>query len=210
MGFAVLNKFDLADRLLASIDYPIKDLVIINNSGNKLWSPTKPEIVERLWHIEVPYGIGLQAAQNLIIKSTPYASKWLLVNDDCQFLPGTLEKLNSDATVDSITFAKIYPVWSAFFIGEQVVDQVGLFDESFYPIYFCDNDYERRAKNLNIKFNNSDAEIAHSSGSTSRDFPEANYKTFKNNEALLNQKIAEEDFSNHGWRLSIRRNNRWD
>ena len=57
IGFATLSKFDLADRLLASIDYPVQDLVVVNNSGTKQWIPTKPDSVKNLWHIEVPYGL---------------------------------------------------------------------------------------------------------------------------------------------------------
>ena len=35
LGFAVLNQFDRADRLLASIDYPVEHLVVVNNSGKR-------------------------------------------------------------------------------------------------------------------------------------------------------------------------------
>jgi len=41
LGFATISKFDLADRLLRSIDYPVEHLVIVNNSGTKQWQPDK-------------------------------------------------------------------------------------------------------------------------------------------------------------------------
>jgi hypothetical protein len=82
LGFCTLKRFDLADRLLASIDYPVEHLVVVNNSGSRTWQPKKPELVKHLWHIEVPFGLGLVGAWNLIVKATPYAPYWVLVNDD--------------------------------------------------------------------------------------------------------------------------------
>jgi hypothetical protein len=38
LGFCTLKRFDLAERLLASIDYPVEHLVIIDNSGTKTWT----------------------------------------------------------------------------------------------------------------------------------------------------------------------------
>jgi hypothetical protein len=53
LGFATLKRFDLADRLLASIDYPVEHLVIVNNSGSvRPTQPKKPDLgCENLWHI---------------------------------------------------------------------------------------------------------------------------------------------------------------
>ena len=72
LGFATLTKFDLAQRLLDSIDYPVNHLIIVNNSGTKSWQPEiSKEFVRNLWHIEVPHGLGANGAWNLIVKSTP-------------------------------------------------------------------------------------------------------------------------------------------
>ena len=88
LGFCTLKRFDLADRLLASIDYPVEHLVIVDNSGTQSWNPVVPQFVKNVWLIRVPYGLGLVGAWNLIIKSTPYAPYWLLINDDAWFEPG--------------------------------------------------------------------------------------------------------------------------
>lgn len=82
LGFATLKRFDLADRLLASIDYPVEHLVIVDNSGTQSWTPSQPDKVKNLWLIRVPNGLGLVGAWNLIVKSTPHAPYWVLVNDD--------------------------------------------------------------------------------------------------------------------------------
>jgi len=211
LGFPTLSRFDLAERLLASIDYPVKDLVIINNSGKQTWKPVKPELVERLWHIEVPYGLGLQDAWNLVIKATPYASRWLLVNDDCQFEPGALQVIDEQAKPDALTFTDCFPVWSAFVLGEEIVDKVGLFDASFYPLYFCDNDYERRVDNLGLPKRHIPAKVHHVNSASKYDGnTERNDYTFIRNAALFNRKKEQQDFTDHGWSLQIRRENRWD
>ena len=64
LGFAVYSQFDKADRLLASIDYPVEHLVIVDNSGLATWEPKQPEQVKNLWLLRVPYGLGLVGAWN--------------------------------------------------------------------------------------------------------------------------------------------------
>ena len=51
LGFATLTKFDLAQRLLDSIDYPVEKLVIVDNSGKKSWIPEVNEFVKETWVI---------------------------------------------------------------------------------------------------------------------------------------------------------------
>ena len=211
LGFPTLSRFDLAQELLDSIDHPVKDLVIVDNSGLQEWEPKVNHFVERAWFIRVPYGLGLQGAQNLIIKSTPYAPRWLLVNDDCRFEPGALAKIDAEAKPDALTFTDCFPVWSAFVIGEEVVDKVGLFDESYYPLYYCDNDYERRADNLGIPKRHIAAKVHHLNSATKyHGNTVRNDVTFARNGGLFQSKINANDFTDHGWQLKIRRGNRWD
>lgn len=211
MGFPTLSRFDLAQELLDSIDHPINHLVIVDNSGKMEFEPRVNHFVANAWIIRVPYGLGLQGAWNLIIKSTPYADRWLLVNDDCKFQPGALAIIDAEAKSDAITFTDTQPVWSAFVLGEEVVDKVGLFDESFYPIYYCDNDYERRADNLGIPKRHISARVHHVNSATKYDGNTArNDFTFARNGGRLQSKINNNDFSDHGWSLRVRRENRWD
>lgn len=211
LGFPTLSRFDLADELLASIDHPVKHLIVVNNSGKRNWQPTKPDLVENIWHIEVPFGLGLQAAWNLVIKSTPYAPRWLLVNDDCRFEAGALKIIDEMAKPNALSFTNCAPVWSAFVLGEEIVKRVGLFDEAFYPLYYCDNDYERRVDNLNLSKVNLPAKVHHHNSATKyHNNTERNDYTFNRNGALYREKIANNDFSNHGWSLELRRDHRWD
>jgi len=150
LGFCTLKRFDLADRLLSSVDYPVEHLVVVDNSGTQSWNPVKPDLVRNMWVIRVPFGLGLVGAWNLIIKSTPYAPYWVLVNDDAYFEPGALEIVAGQVDTEALNFLDIVPQWSAVVFGEGMIDKVGLYDERFYPLYFDDNDLERRVDKAGI------------------------------------------------------------
>lgn len=207
LGFATYSRHDLAEQLLASIDHPVEHLVIINNSGSKLWQPTKPDLVQNLWHIEVPFGLGLVGAWNLIVKSTPYAPYWLLVNDDCLFEPGSLQTIADQANPEGLGHPKVAPLWSAIVLGEGIVREAGLYDERFYPLYFDDNDYERRIKEKNLLTYTINAGIAHTNSASIN--PERNAVSYQRNNELHQLKSSSSDNS-WTWTLQTRRDNRWD
>ena len=211
LGFAVLSRFDLADRLLESIDYPVEHLVVVNNSGTKSWEPIKPDMVEKLWHIEVPFGLGANGAWNLIIKSTPYAPYWVLPNDDSWFEPGALETIANNVRSDAFNFVNVEPKWSCVVPGEGAVLKANLWDEIFYPIYFDDDDYERRLKHFEVPFHHINATVHHNNSSTLKSgYEDQNNRTFARNRSININKIASDDNSVRGWNLKIRRENRWD
>lgn len=211
LGFCTLKRFDLADRLLASIDYPVEHLVIIDNSGLQTWNPTKPDNVGKLWLIRVPFGLGLVGAWNLIVKSTPYAPYWVLVNDDAWFEPGALESIAKEVDTQALNFLDIVPQWSAVVFGEGMVEKVGLYDERFYPLYFDDNDLERRVDHAGVPKKTIQAKVHHENSSTLKSgFEQANTRSYKNNHYIYNWKETNQDFTQGEWSLAIRRANRWD
>ena len=211
LGFLTYSRFDLADRLLQSIDYPVEHLVIVDNSGKREWQPKKPDQVKNLWLIQVPNGLGYGGGLNLIIKATPFAPYWLLVNDDAYFAEGALKKINEQADPEAINFLSIMPKWSGFALGEGAVLKAGLFDERFHPIYFEDNDYERRLMNSGVPAKFIHAVLEHDNSSTlNSGFHSQNDKTFHANQKLFQRKVAEADFSQGEWDLGIRRVNAWD
>jgi GT2 family glycosyltransferase len=210
LGFAVYSQFDKANRLLASIDYPIEHLVIIDNSGKKSWKPKQPENVKNLWFIQVPYGLGLVGAWNLIIKSTPYAPYWVLVNDDAWFESGALETIAKEVNTEALNFVDIVPDWSCVVFGEGAIAKAGLYDERFYPLYFDDNDLDRRMVNAGVNINRINAKVHHENSSSLSGKSSQNNRSYAANQILMNKKVSEEDFSPGYWDLTIRRNNRWD
>lgn len=211
LGFCTLKRFDLAERLLASIDHPVEHLVIVDNSGTQSWNPVKPEWVENLWLIRVPFGLGLVGAWNLIIKSTPYAPYWVLVNDDAWFEPGSLKAISEDVDTEALNFLNIVPAWSAVVFGEGMVEKVGLYDERFYPLYFDDNDLERRVDQAGVPKKTIQAKVHHENSSTLKSgFQDKNAVSYVRNQKLFDQKSNEEDYSQGEWSLAVRRANRWD
>lgn len=207
VGFATVSRFDLANRLLASIDYPVEHLVIVDNSGLARWNPVKPDFVVNMWVLRVPYGLGLVGAWNLIVKSTPYAPYWVLVNDDAWFEPGSLARIEAEVDPEALNFLGITPEWSAPVFGEGMVRKVGLYDERFYPLYFDDNDLERRCVAADVPIKRHNIPVGHNN-SSSIDH-RYNDKTYAANSKLFELKSAEDDNS-WTWDLDIRRNNRWD
>jgi len=211
LGFLTYSRFDLADRLLQSIDHPVEHLVIVDNSGKREYQPVKPDLVKNLWFIQLPHGLGYSGGLNLIVKTTPFAPYWLLVNDDTVFQPGALQKIADQVDTEAINFLSIMPKWSGFVLGEGAVLKAGLFDERFHPIYFEDNDYERRLIAAGVKAKFINAELGHDNSSTlNSGFHSQNDKTYYANQRLYQSKVDANDLTAGEWDLGIRRVNAWE
>lgn len=211
VGFATLKRFDLADRLVKSIDYPVEHLVIVDNSGTGTYLPPENENVLHTWVLPMPYGLGLVGAWNLVIKATPYAPFWLLVNDDAWFEQGALQTIARGVKTNTINFVNIAPKWSCVVFGEGMISRVGLYDENFYPLYFDDDDLERRVSEAGLVPNFIEARVGHDNSSTlASGFQEVNSRTYAANAKRFNQKVLDNDFSGGNWSLDVRRANRWD
>ena len=211
LGFATLSRFDLAQRLLDSIDYPVEKLVIVDNSGKKSWLPEPNEFVKELWTIRLPHGLGANGAWNLIIKSTPFAPYWVIPNDDSYFEPGALQTIAEQVDPQKFNFVDVNPKWSCVVPGEGAVATAGLWDEVFHPIYYDDDDYEWRMKMLGVEFNDIPAKVHHDNSSTLHSgFHDVNSATFARNRTVFRNKVVDNNTNEIGWSLKIRRENRWD
>ena len=211
LGFATLSRFDLAQRLLDSIDYPVEHLVIVDNSGKKEFEPKTSEYIQNTWVIRVPHGLGANGAWNLIIKSTPHAPYWVIPNDDSWFESGALEQIAKNVDTNAFNFVRVEPKWSCVVPTEGSVMKAGLWDEIFHPVYYDDDDYEWRMKELGVPFNTIDAIVHHDNSSTLKSgFNERNSITFNRNHSVFSNKVAAHDLGTRGWSLKVRRDNRWD
>ena len=211
LGFATLARFDLAQRLLDSIDYPVEKLVIVDNSGKKSWIPEPNEFVKETWTIRLPHGLGANGAWNLIIKSTPFAPYWVIPNDDSWFEPGALQKIAEQVDPSKFNFVDINPKWSCVVPGEGAILTAGLWDEIFHPIYYDDDEYEWRMNLLGVEFNHIAATVHHDNSSTLKSgFNEKNQLTFSNNKSAFINKVASNNTNEIGWSLKVRRANAWD
>jgi GT2 family glycosyltransferase len=212
----VLNRYDLLDRMVSSIDHPVGHLLIIDNGASNVLEDMGidvPACVEHTTYLPMPANLGVAASWNLGIKSFPYADRWFITSNDVRFEPGALQRL-SEARSDEITLSAMLPHWQAFALGYEAVKRVGgLFDESFFPAFCEDNDYQRRAEHAGVKVVHIDVPMIHDNSSTINSDPvllQKNARTFPTNAAYFHDKVAREDYSPGSWSVERRRLNGWE
>jgi len=211
----VLNRYDLLDRMVSSIDYQVGHLLIIDNGASTVMEDMGvdvPACVEHTTYLPMPANLGVAASWNLGIKSFPYAERWFIASNDVQFHPGALQTL-SEARTDEITLSAMFPHWQVFALGYEAVKRVGLFDEGFFPAFCEDNDYQRRADHAGVKVVHIDVPMIHDNSSTINSDPallEKNARTFPTNAEYFYDKCAREDYSAGGWSVERRRLNGWE
>jgi len=211
----VLNRYDLLQRMLDSIDHPVKHLLIIDNGAADVLEDMAidvPACVEHTTYLPMPANLGVAASWNLGIKSFPYDDRWFIVSNDVRFEPGALQRL-SEARSDEITLSSMFPHWQAFALGYEAVKRVGLFDERFFPAFCEDNDYTFRAEQAGVTIRSIEVPMIHDNSSTinsDQELLQKNSRTFPTNAALYHDKVARADFSAGFWDVERRRLNGWE
>jgi GT2 family glycosyltransferase len=206
----VLNRYDLLQRMLDSVDIEVAHLLIIDNGlGTEIFELS--DKFAKVTHLRMPANLGVAGSWNLGIKSFPYANRWFIVSNDVVFRPGALEKL-ATARRDEITLTAAAPNWQAFALGDEAVTDLGLFDEcGFYPAYFEDNDYMRRAAFAGVNIRKLDLDLTHDNSSTIKaGYQSKNDKTFFANQRLYQAKVDSNDYTAGTYSLDIRRENGWE
>lgn len=208
----VLTRWDLLDRMINSINYPVKDLIIINNGARSYdYVPVWNQWVSKIWHFRMPSNLGVASSWNLGIKSTPMADYWLISNFDVEWGGDSLKMFHEISRKDKLVLSNGAPNWCAFSVGWKVIDKVGLFDEALHPAYFEDNDYERRCEHHGIEVQQSFIPIAHDNSSTLKaGYEQENNLSFSNNFNYYDDKRKNKDYSQGTWSLKRRRHNSWD
>ena len=204
----VLNRYDLLQRMLDSVDVQVEHLLVIDNgTGADL---TFSDKFKKVTVLDMPANLGVSGSWNLGIKSFPYAERWFIISNDVQFNPGALAEL-SKARRDEITLTARFPHWQAFALGDEAVSDIGLFDESLFPAYFEDNDYTRRAEFVGVNIRRLEIEVSHENSSTIKaGYQDKNAKTYAANDRYFASKIANNDYTPGDWSLDIRRENGWE
>lgn len=204
----VLAKYELLERMIASIDHPVGNLIVIDN-GDEL-DCVGSRWAERVTLLNMPANLGVAGSWNLGIKCAPFASWWLIANFDVTWPPGSLARFAEEAERNTLLLGGGSPSWCAFALGDQVVERVGLFDERFHPAYFEDNDYTTRVEAAGYQVRHSDVPVHHYNSSTlDAGYRQLNERTFPANAAWHASKQASNDQS-WGWDLKRRRDLTWD
>jgi GT2 family glycosyltransferase len=210
MVVPILNRPELLDRMLSSVDHPVDTLVIIDNGG--VVDPSlNPQWASRTHVLTMPSNLGVATSWNLGIKSTPFAPWWLIVNSDVTWRSGLLARFDTGDAREVLRLSGCIPPWCAFGIGEDVVNSVGLFDEAIHPAYFEDTDYERRCKAAGVPIHLSGITVDHDNSSTlDGGYHDANARTYAENRAYSMSKSYRGDMSEGRWSLKRRRDLSWD
>lgn len=135
----VLNNFKGFTELIESVDIDIRPIIIDNWNDNL--------------GVSIGWNMGVAKAIELGLDTVA------IVNDDVVLAPGTLDKLvESSVDCDLVSgvnhddtgaglFYDGFPDYSCFVIKpREFVEKFGLFDETFTPAYFEDNDMHYRIK----------------------------------------------------------------
>jgi GT2 family glycosyltransferase len=211
----VLNRYDLMERSIRSIDYPVERLIIIDNGDGydpDMLAWTAPWQHIQNWYLwRMPTNLGVAPSWNLGIKATPHARGWLLLNSDAYFEPGQLQHFYANCEDNMVV--RTEQNWSCVWVGQDVVSKIGLFSECYVPAYFEDNDYEQRAKAFNISVVVSDVEVEHDNSSTLKANPafgEKNQRSFADNNNLHDMRWRSGIPDAGAWDLGRRRTLGWD
>jgi len=164
LGIPIVNGFRWVDRLIKSIDYPIENVIIMNNGNDPKLEKDLDSLVKKgspyvssMKVVHFPSNMGVPFAWNFIIKSFLMEPYWIISNHDVAFMPGLLEEMHYSALIDDVHL--VHPneglfkigTYDLFLITEKGVQEIGLFDENLYPAYGEDSDFIMRSENLNSK-----------------------------------------------------------
>jgi len=204
----ILARPELLQDMVASIDHPVRRLVVIDN-GDVVRDLQMPSLVQQTYVVRLPGNLGVAGSWNLGIKATPMAPWWLIANFDVTWPAGSLQQFVDRQPRDRVVLSG--GAWCAFAIGEQVIDEVGLFDEAYHPAYFEDDDYARRCDALRVHVEYSGIPVHHRTSSTLKaGYDDRNSHTFTENMYYFRDKEAAGKYSEGRWTLARRRRLSWD
>ena len=211
----VLARPELLYRMLGSVDHPIGTTVVIDNGRGVVEQDDVQDALtgwcDEVYILRMPSNLGVATSWNLGIKSTPFAPWWLISNFDVVWPAGSLERFAGEADRGSLVLSYGSPPWCAFTIGEQIVTDVGLFDEGLHPAYFEDDDLTRRVTAAGLPLRRSTIPVHHDNSSTlAAGYAVRNGTTFADNAEYYGRKVARGDLSEGRWSLARRRAQSWD
>jgi hypothetical protein len=213
IGVPIVNGFHWMERLVNSVDYPVDELVILNNNGRgelteqlDNLAKIEHEYIKKITVCHLPSNIGCSGAWNMIIKCYMNAPYWIISNNDIQFSPGLLKDMvqkNEDLDVGMV-YGNGQAQWDLFLINDWVVQKCGLFDENLYPAYVEDVDYYIRLILSNIKTDHSNIPYLHGE----KDYATTGSQTWRLDPSLQG-KLAHSRILNENWYIYYKWGPEW-
>ena len=190
LGVPILNREDLAARMVGSIDYPVDEVLVVVNAPVKqpavdalTAAVDGNDLVGRVTFSLPSFNLGCGGSWNHILRHRPGGPWWFVVNADIVFGPGDLERLDHAMQDDSAALRTVFE-FGAFGLNTACVDAVGWFDENFHPMYYEDRDYEYRMRLAGVPYVKLESRVLHDTSSTIRSDQtlfDRNRKTFQSN-----------------------------
>jgi GT2 family glycosyltransferase len=212
----VLNRYDLLNRMIESIDHPIERLLIVDNGWGIRSDGEGPictnPMVQNFDVINMYSNLGIAPAWNLGVKNYPFEEVFYFTSNDCVFEPGTLAKLESESAPDTVTVSEMWPHWQLFSVGEKVFEACGLFDEAIFPMNFEDDEFEWRVTSMGFEVRKANLPMVHDGQMTFKSnnhYAQRNSSTYQANELYFKTKREENRLNSGEWSLGIRRRNHW-
>jgi glycosyltransferase involved in cell wall biosynthesis len=143
LGVPYLTRSDLMVRLITSINHPVGEIVVIDNSNDGSCPQVDGSKTARMWR-----NMGVAWAWNTIIKMTPKADWWAIVNSDIQLGPADLQNLEAAMVHHDLVLVHSMAL---FGISPRAIKVVGWFNEMYCPAYCEDNEYVYRARLLGVE-----------------------------------------------------------
>jgi GT2 family glycosyltransferase len=146
IGIPTVNRFDLLKPSLLSYlqDFPDVSIYIVDNGSQGIAEYFKDSLSITVFEPEK--NLGVAGSWNLLCKhifeSHNYA---LLLNDDIYLGYGT-EVVNKAIYWDNLGLTQSSKNFSVVLLSKALYEELGKFDEQFYPAYFEDSDYLYRLK----------------------------------------------------------------
>ena len=163
VGIPTYNRYDLLETSLQKYfaDFTHSHIYIVDNGHQNIFADgmnirqqwqakNKSNSFQGLTLIENQENVGVGASWNQlctkIFEKNDYA---LILNDDI-YLGKTDEQISEFIEKKKPSFIRATPDWCAFILHKSAYEQVGPFDECFYPAYYEDKSYEYRMRLKNI------------------------------------------------------------
>lgn len=155
LGISTANQIERFEKLIRSINFPVKIVSIIVNSNfeyfQKVRELSSSSFVEKFEIAFCPQNLGFGPSVNYHIKCYPSEDYWVFVEDDVEFGKDDLLQISELIQTNDGVFCDKGAEYILFALNRNMIKKVGFFDENLYPANYEDNDYRNRIMLSDVK-----------------------------------------------------------
>ncbi len=195
IGTMILNGGQDLLTLVDCIDHPVKRFFILDNSQGLDATVTeaidqtlanKPDCIDEIVVVRNAMNVGFSGSVNQIIKQNIDCPYWCVISVDWHPEVGELSRIAQrlEQPFTAILCDESQNGYSAMVFTPELLFEVGLMDENFYPAYYEDNDHRYRMKQAGISWEYFPVKFKHAVSVTIKRDPKIfakNRMTYKEN-----------------------------